>query len=204
MKILGITGTSGAGKTTLSKILNEREDTVIIDCDKVVREMSIPGTTYLNAIKDTFGNDILLEDGNLNRKLLASKIYNDNSSREKLNELTFNYVVKEIKNRISNIENNNIEIVVIDAPLLFESGLESCCDYVISLIADEQLKIRRICNRDNIDVETAKSRLSIQNDDEYYISKSDYVIKNHENCDLKSEIEKILGEIRRKNEGFRL
>ena len=195
MKIIGITGSSGAGKTTLSKILNEREDVKIIDADKVVKEMSVPGTEYLNSIKETFGQEVFFEDGNLNRKKLAEKIYNDNTSRENLNKLTFNYVVKEIISRIKNINDEKIKFTIIDAPLLFESNLDKCCDYVIALIADFDLKVRRICKRDNIDEETAKSRLNIQNEDSFYIEKSDFVIHNGENSDLKVEIEKIFKEI---------
>lgn len=195
MKVIGVTGSSGSGKTTLSKILNEHEDVKVIDADKVVKEMSVPGTEYLNSIKNTFGQEVFLEDGNLNRKELAKKIYNDKSSREKLNRLTFNYVVKEIILRIDAIKNENVKFAIIDAPLLFESGLDKCCDYVIALVADEELKIRRICKRDGIDEETAKSRLKIQNEDSYYTEKSDFVIYNKENCDLKSEIEEIFKEI---------
>lgn len=195
MKIIGITGSSGAGKTTLSKILNEQDDVKVIDADKVVKEMSVPGAEYLDAIKENFGEDIFLADGNLNRKALASKIYSDNSSREKLNSLTFKYIVNEILERIDKIKDSNIKIVIIDAPLLFESGLDKCCDYVIALIADEELKIRRICKRDNIDEKTAKSRLNIQNEDSFYIKRADFIIKNSENCDLKSEVEKLLNKI---------
>lgn len=191
MKIIGITGSSGSGKTTLSKILNQREDVLVIDADKVVKEMSIPGTEYLNAIKNTFGTEILLEDGNLNRKTLASKIYSDNNARESLNSLTFKYVVDEILRRIKNVQDEKITTVVIDAPLLFESGLEKCCDSVVVLIADKKLKIKRICQRDNIDEKTAESRLNIQQEDSYYTEKADYVIVNKENCDLKAEIDKI-------------
>lgn len=193
MRIIGVTGSSGAGKTTLSKILNEREDVIVIDADKVVREMSIPGTKYLNSIKDTFGKEILLENEYLNRKALANKIYNDNSAREKLNALTFKYVVDEILQRIKNIKDEKISIVVIDAPLLFEAGLEKCCDSVVALIADKELKIKRICQRDNIDEKTAESRLNIQQDDSYYTKRADYVIVNKENYDLKAEIDKIFG-----------
>lgn len=192
MKIIGITGSSGAGKTTLSKALNEREDVIVIDADKVVREMSVPGTQYLNSIKDTFGNEILLENGYLNRKVLADKIYNDNEAREKLNTLTFKYVVDEILQRIKNIKDEKIQIVVIDAPLLFEAGLEKYCDSVVALIADKELKIKRICQRDNIDKKTAESRLNIQQDDSYYIERADYVIINKENYDLKNAINEIL------------
>lgn len=195
MKVIGVTGSSGSGKTTLSKILNERDDVKVIDADKVVKEMSVPGTEYLNSIKETFGQEVFLEDGNLNRKALAKKIYNDNASRENLNKLTFNYVVKEIISRIQNIKNEEIKFAIIDAPLLFESELDKCCDYVIALVADEELKIRRICKRDGIDEETAKSRLNIQNEDSYYTEKSDFIIHNRENCDLNAEIEKIFKKI---------
>ncbi len=193
MNIIGITGSSGAGKTTLSKILSERNDVKIIDADKVVREMSVPGCEYLEKIKETFGQEVILEDGNLNRKLLADKIYNNNEALEKLNKLTFKYVLEEILNQIKKIkELKETEIIIIDAPLLFESGLEKYCNYVIALIADKELKIERICQRDNIDEKVAKSRLNIQHEDSYYTEKADFVINNSRNCNLKLEIEKLL------------
>ena len=198
MNVIGVTGSSGSGKTKLSKILNEREDVKVIDADKVVRELSVPGSEYLKAINETFGEIVFLNDGNLNRKELARKIYNDNFARENLNNLTFNYVVKEIISRIENIKEEKIKFAIIDAPLLFESGLDKCCDYVIALVADQELKIRRICKRDNIDEETAKSRLNIQNDDSYYTEKSDFVIHNKENFDLKAEVEKIFEQIEKR------
>ena len=201
MKVLGITGTSGSGKTALSEILKLRDNVIIIDADKVVKEISVPGTEYFSSIKESFGNDVILENGNLNRKVLAEKIYSNKEDCEKLNKLTFKYVVKEIVERIKKIkeeqlENNNyekkrIDFLVIDAPLLFESGLNEYCDYIISLIAEKELKIERICARDNIDRKTAEGRLSIQQSDEYYIEKSDFIINNNRECDLKKEIEKL-------------
>lgn len=198
MKVIGITGSSGSGKTTLSKILNKRNEVKVINADKVVRELSVPGTEYLNAIKETFGQDVFFEDGNLNREKLAKKIYNNNVDRENLNKLTFNYVVKEIIFRIKNINLKEVKFVFIDAPLLFESKLDRCCDYVIALVADFNLKIKRICQRDSIDEETAISRLKIQNEDSFYTKKSDFVIYNNENTDFNLEIEKIFKEILKK------
>lgn len=197
MKIIGITGSSGSGKTTLSKILNMRDDVKVIDADKIVKEMSVPGTEYLNAIKEKFGETILLEDGNLDRKALAHKIYNDNKAREDLNKLTFKYVVDEMLARIKSITLNEteIKIVAIDAPLLFEAGLDKVCDYVVALVADKELKIKRICQRDNIDEKTAESRLNIQNEDLFYTEKADFVIINSKDCNLQTEIDKILKEI---------
>ncbi len=193
MKIIGITGSSGSGKTTLSQILNERKDVKLIDVDKVVKEMSIPGTEYLKEIEKSFGKEILLEDGNLNRKLLGKKIYNEKEALEKLNKLTFKYVVNEILNRIKKSKEEQIQFLIIDAPLLFEAGLEKNCDYVVVLVAKEELKIQRICERDNIDEQTARSRLRIQHQDSYYTEKADYVIENNENCNLKNEINVLLG-----------
>ena len=193
MKIIGITGSSGSGKTTLSQILNERKDVKLIDADKVVKEMSIPGTEYLKEIEKSFGKEILLEDGNLNRKLLGKKIYNEKEALEKLNKLTFKYVVNEILNRIKKSKEEQIQFLIIDAPLLFEAGLEKNCDYVVALVAKEELKIQRICERDNIDEQTARSRLRIQHQDSYYTEKADYVIENNENCNLKNEINVLLG-----------
>lgn len=192
MKIIGITGSSGAGKTTLSGILNKRENVEVIDADKVAKQMAVPGNEYLQEIEKTFGKSVLFDDGNLNRKALAGKIYNDDKARNLLNELTFKYVANEILERIKKINNSKIEIVIIDAPLLFEAKLEKNCDFVVSLIADEELKIKRICKRDNIDKITAQKRLKIQHDNDYYIKKSDYVIYNSEDCNLEKEIEKIL------------
>ena len=192
MKIIGITGSSGSGKTTLCAILNKRKNIKIIDADKVSRELVVPGNEYLKAIEDAFGKDILLEDGNLNRKKLANKIYSDDTARKTLNALTFRYVLEEINKRIKEINQDEIDYAIIDAPLLFEANLDQACDKVIVLVADEDLKIERICSRDNIDKETAKKRLKIQKDDNYYISRADYVIKNGRNYDLEKEIDNIL------------
>ena len=97
--------------------------------------------------------------------------------------------------KYTTLNETNIKIVVIDAPLLFEAGLDKVCDYVVALVADKELKIKRICQRDNIDEKTAESRLNIQNEDEFYTSKADFVIINSKDCDLKNEIEKVLKEI---------
>lgn len=195
MKVIGISGSSGAGKTTLSKILNEREDVKVIDADKIVKEMSVPGTAYLNAIKDTFGEEVFYEEGYLNRKALASKIYNNDVEREKLNNITFKYVVEEMKKRINDLKKEKLKFIIIDAPLLFESKLDECCDHVIALVANNELKLKRICDRDGIDIATAKARLNIQHDNDYYTSRSDFVIFNGEGCDLRREIEMIFNKI---------
>lgn len=198
MKILGITGSSGAGKSTFSKFLSEKEEFKVIDADKVSKELAVPGNEYLDAIKNTFGKEILLEDGNLNRKLLASKIYNNKEEQEKLNSLTVKYILREIYSRMKKIIDPKVKYIAVDAPLLFETGFDKVCDYVVSLIADKDLQIERICQRDNIDYETAVSRLNSQKSDSFYTKNADFVIMSGKNCNLKEEADKLLIKLEQK------
>ncbi len=190
MKIIGITGSSGAGKTTICKILKQKYEAFIIDADEIARQLSKKGTMYLNAIIKYFGKNIVDSNGELKRKDLANEIYQNDEKRKKLNELTFNYVVKEIKERIQKLQTE--DLIIIDAPLLFEAELDKICDLVIGVIAKEQEKIERICNRDNINKETAKKRLNIQKSNEYIKEKSDYIIYNESSIEkLEEEIDKL-------------
>ncbi len=191
MKVIGITGNSGSGKTTASKILEEKLSAHVIDADKVVKDMSQPGTEYFNAIKRVFGDNFFTDDGNINRKKLADEIYNQKDSLHRLNDLTFKYVKEEIENQISANKSEN-EYVVIDVPLLFEAGLDKSCDVVIAMVADDEKKIERIMERDGIDYATAKKRLDIQPDDDMYLEKADFIIDNSNDDELWQKLSEIL------------
>ena len=189
MKIIGVTGSSGAGKDTLCEILEDKYNAEIVDADKIARELSKKGTMYLQSIVESFGSGIVDRQGELNRKKLASIIYEDDKKREELNKLTFIYVVDEIKKRINKIKK---KIIVVNAPLLFESNLDQVCDFVIAVIAERKVQIERIMKRDNIKEDEAEKRLNMQNTDEFYIENADYII--HNKGDIK-DIEKQLKEI---------
>ena len=126
----------------------------------------------------------------LNRKKLASIIYEDDKKREELNKLTFIYVVDEIKKRINKIKK---KIIVVNAPLLFESNLDQVCDFVIAIIAERKVQIERIMKRDNIQDDEAEKRLNMKNTDDFYIENADYII--HNKGDIK-DIEKQLKDIK--------
>mgnify|MGYP001852209016 CR=1 FL=1 len=177
--IIGITGNSGTGKSEISKILAKKIDAKVIDADEVVKELSENGNEYYAKIVELFGISIV-ENNKLKKQQIAKIIYNDEEKRKELNKLTYKYVVDEIKKRANNTKYKNI---IIDAPLLFESGLDKICNFTIGVIADINKKIRRICRRDNIEPETARERLNIQKEDEFYIQQSDYIIENNEKID---------------------
>lgn len=179
--IIGITGTSGSGKSTVAQILAKKLNAKIIDADKVAKESFKKGNIYYEKIEEEFGK-------NITRKELAKIIYEDKSKREKLNSLTYEYVVKEILNILNNI---NCENVILDVPLLYESNLNIACDKVIGVIADRETKLQRICIRDKISLEEANARLNIQNNDEYYKLRADYIIQNN-GTSLEEQINTIL------------
>lgn len=190
MKIIGITGSSGAGKDTICEIIENKYNAEIIDADKIAKELSKKGTMYLNSIVNCFGTGIIDKKGELNRKKLANIIFEDEQKREELNELTFIHVVDEIQKRIVKIKK---KIIIVNAPLLFESNLNKVCDFVIAIIADKDRQIQRIMKRDNLTREEAEKRLNAQNSNEFYTENADYVIYNNEDIE---NIEKQLDSIK--------
>lgn len=189
--IIGITGSSGAGKSTVCELLQKLYHAKIISADKIAKELSQKGTAYLAQIVEKFGNHILLEDGELNRKALANIIYQNEEKRRLLNNCTFEYIKKEIMDKIS-LE--KASIIAIDAPLLFEANLEKICDITIAVIAkNREAQINRILQRDNIDRTHAEARLSAQHPNEFYQKKCQYTIVNDEKIeDIENQVNAII------------
>lgn len=161
----------------ISKMLAQKIDAKLINADEIVKLMAKPGNEYYKKQIELFGKNIIFE-GLLNKKKIADIIYNNLDKREKLDKLTFQYVVNEIKNQINQETAKNI---IIDAPLLFESGLNNICQFTVGVIAKKEIKVNRICKRDKIDKKTAMLRLNIQKDDSFYRSKVNYIIENNGN-----------------------
>lgn len=189
MKVIGITGSSGSGKSTLSKILGQELNARIIDADEVVKQLQQKGTKYYKEIVETFGQEILQEDGSLNRKKLAQIIFQDELKKEKIDNLTYKYVVEEIKKQI---EKAKEEYIIIDAPLLIESKLNEICDVVIAVISNKGVQLKRICKRDNIEEKNAKIRLKSQKNNEFYKTNADYIVENNG-----GKIDVLVGRIRK-------
>ena len=187
--IIGITGSSGAGKSTVCEILEAYYKVTIINADKVARKLSKRGTNYVIDIISKFGKSIVDENGELKRKKLAEIIYNNPKKREELNKCTFKYLKKEIERQIKKAQTDTI---IIDAPLLFESELNKVCDKVIGVISNRELQIERIVARDDIDYEDAEKRINAQQTNEFYMDKCDAIIENNNNLkSIKEKVEKL-------------
>ena len=190
--IIGVTGGTGSGKTTVSTYLKEK-GAMIIDADIVAREIVMPGKAALSEIEDSFGNDVILSDGSLNRKKLASIVFTDSKKLNILNSITHKYIIDEINSAVNKKQDG---IVVIDAALLFQTELFKLCDKTLSVIADRDVRKKRIISRDGLSEEMAQNRISSQEPDSYYEAKSDYVVVNNGDADsLKFEIDRILKEL---------
>lgn len=176
-RIIGLTGQTGAGKTTVSNVLKSKGFDVI-NCDLVAREVTQPGTPCLLKLTEHFGTKILNGDKSLNRKLLASIVFQDEKELRVLESIIFSYIKAEIQHRINTIYMGNTNGVVLDAPTLFESGADSMCNEIISVIAPKHLRRARIMARDNIDNAAADARIASQHEDEFYTKRSQYVLCN--------------------------
>ena len=192
--VIGITGSSGSGKSTICKMLKKEYKVKIINADKVAKKLSRKGTNYIIDIIDKFGKDIVDEEGELRRKRLAEIIYTDPEKRKELNNCTFKYIKKEIEKQVIKEESSD-NTVIIDAPLLFECELDKLCNSVVGIISKREMQIERIVARDNVDYEIAEKRLNAQETNEFYIEKCDEIIEN--NNDIFA-IEKSVEEIAEK------
>ena len=192
--VIGITGSSGAGKTTVCKILKQKYNFKIIVADDIAKEFSKKGTQYTKDIIKELGVDILLKNGELDRKKIADIIYNDEIKRKKLNKCTFKYIVEEIKKQIGNQKDYNIAL---DAPLLFESNLDKICNTTVAIINENiEQQVDRIMKRDNITKNEAIARIKKKKTNEFYINNCNYKIIN--NDDLDNQIQNIIKNIIKK------
>lgn len=189
MKIIGITGASGAGKSTFVKLLS----LPVVDADKAARDVTVKGHNCLKELAENFGDDILLSDGSLDRKALAKKAFVNNERTELLNSITHPYIKKVMADRIEMYRKTNEKAIILDAPQLFEAGCEEMCDFVIGVLADKEIRKKRIMARDNIDERQAEIRLSAGKPDEFFKTRCDKIIINNGEIDkLKKEADNIL------------
>ncbi len=181
MRIFGICGGSGSGKSTVARMLS-RFGACVLDADRIYHGLVDVPSPCVSALADAFGTQILADDGSLDRRALSRIVFFGEQAPHKLrrlNEITHAFVKQEIRRRIGALDDSEGRFVIIDAPLLFESGLDKDCDAVIGVVADDDVRIERMTRRDSISVEEAKRRMQSQLSNTELHRLCDFCIENN-------------------------
>jgi len=178
--IIGLTGPTGSGKSTVAALLGNRDKCIVVDADMLSRRVVETGKRCLLELAMEFSPFIITSEGSLNRRKLASIVFNDEEKLKKLQSIIFPYIAEEAKNDFEEAKKAGARAIIFDAPTLFESGMHEMCDTIAVVTAPLEIRIKRIIARDGITYEEAKSRINSQRSDEYYTSRADYVIINND------------------------
>jgi len=192
LRIIGITGGIGSGKSTVSQILRDL-GAKIIDADKIAKEIVFKGGVVLKELIEFFGSQILDESGGLDRKKLGEIVFNNPEKLEVLNKITHKYIVERIfKDLEKDKKEGKWDIVVVDAPLPVKHGFMDAVDEVWVVTADKETRIKRIMERNGLTYEEALSRISSQLKDSEYLEIADVVIPNDGSIeDLEKSVVKL-------------
>ena len=178
MLIVGLTGGVASGKSVVSRILKE-EGAYLIDADQIARELVQPRTSTWEELVKVFGKEILQKDGSIHRKQLAAKVFSDPKQRDLLNRTLHPRIKEEMGRRLKTIGQKDPEaIVLIDAPLLVETGNHREMDKVIVVISTEAQQIARLREREGMDQEEARRIMASQIATEEKVKVADFVIRN--------------------------
>ena len=178
MEIIGLTGGIGTGKSTVSRFLTE-QNFAIVDADLISRQVVEPGMPLLGELEEAFGSEIINEDGSLNRKGLAAIVFNDVEKKKLMDSIMHKEILAEMRRVMEEFQQQNThQGIIIDAPLLFEIGLEKWCGQVWLVTADMDVRIQRVCERDNAKPEEVEARIRNQMSDDEKRKLSDEILDN--------------------------
>ncbi len=174
MTVIGLTGPTGSGKSAVARRF-EQAGAFIIDADKLAREVTEKGHPCLSELAARFGDDILDKDGALIRRVLAAKAFATPETRQALNDITHPRIIARSEELLAACK---APVAVIDAPLLFESGMERLCDSTVAVIAPLEIRKARIMARDSLTSEAADQRIAAQKNDDYYRDRATFCLVN--------------------------
>ena len=187
MITLGLTGKTGAGKSTVAELLKEK-GCYIIDGDVIARQITEKGSEVLPILQKAFGEDILDENGELIRALLAKRAFSSKESTALLNSITHPVIKQRCAEEMAKGESLGYRTALIDAAALLDSDCKDLCHKIIVVTAPEDVRLKRILERDPITKEQAMTRINAQKSDEYYFSHADIIIRNYPPYDLQEEL----------------
>lgn len=192
MRIIGITGPTGAGKSLLCRYIEEK-NIPCIDADRVYHAMLLPPSECLDAIRRAFGDRVFGPDGKLDRAKLGALVFSSPEKLDLLNRTVLGKVLDEIRRLISDYRRRGFDTVAVDAPTLIESGFHKECSTVISVLAPSEQRLSRIKERDHLSDEKAEMRINAQKSDSFYRASSDHVLFNDGDTEkLRKDAEELL------------
>ncbi|MBG9793233.1 dephospho-CoA kinase [Paenibacillus dendritiformis] len=190
---IGLTGGIASGKSTVSRLLVER-GALLVDADRIAREIVLPGSPALDQIAERFGADMLLPDGSLDRKRLGNVVFANAAERKALEEITHPAIRQEMMTQMRRLEEEHPQsLVVVDVPLLYESGLTDRFEEIVVVYVPKEIQLERLMRRDGLTEAEASERLRSQWDIEMKRERADYVIDNSKGIEeTRQQVEQFL------------
>ena len=197
MKLIGLTGGIGSGKSTVAALIAAQGFTVI-DADRIARDIVEPGMPALAELARAFGEDILNEDGTLNRGLLAQCAFSDEKRTQLLNGIMHPRIDEETQRRFESARANGEQVVIYDMPLLVDKGLHEGMDQTVVVDVDVETRVKRLVEHRGLDEEDARRRIAAQIDDDARLAVADIIIDNNGSLeDLKPQVKSLVDKLRR-------
>ena len=191
MKIIGLTGGSGVGKSAAGAEFIAA-GCGVLDADASYRELCSSCVPMLDEIRSVFG-DSCFTNSNLNRKALGAIVFADSDKLAQLNAITHPYIRQAARDTFAKWEKEGRKIAVYDAPVLFEAGMDALCDTTVGILADREIRIQRIMARDGITREYAALRIDAQHNDEWYRTRCDTILVNNGDLDaLRAQVHTVI------------
>ena len=182
---VGLTGGIGSGKTSVSNLF-EKLGTPVIDTDVIAHELVNNNEDVLQQIADTFGADVLKLNGELNRKKLAQLVFNKKENKQSLEKILHPKIESEVLHQIKNLSssNNPPAYVIIVVPLLIEANYRDLIDRILTVIADEEIRITRVQQRDKRSLSEIRAIISNQVDESTRLKEADDIIENNSDINM--------------------
>ncbi len=192
-KLIGLTGTTGAGKSEVAGIFRDNGYSVI--CADALARAIMSNPLVIQSLKANFGSDIF-DDDELNRSLLAERAFKNADTKKLLNSVTHPFITTLFFNELKRLTVSGATKILFDASQLFESGLELICDCVICVTAPKESRLSRIIERDGITTAQAEQRMNAQYSEQFFRQNSDYIIENNSDFEsLKTATEKVINDL---------
>lgn len=177
LRVFGLTGGIGSGKSTVATLLRER-GVPVVDADELAREAVAPGSAGLAEVVAAFGPEVLGADGGLDRKRVGALVFADSSARKRLNGITHPIVRRLSQERFADLDRQGVNLAAYDVPLLFEVGLESALRPVVVVAVSEATQLARVLGRDGMSEGEARARIAAQLPMAEKRAKADFVLEN--------------------------